>query len=338
MAVSDTSEVNLGERYSFFPIKDEEMYKQYKIQEACIWSSSEMDFSRDKEDYEKLPDGLRKIIDYVNAFFSSADGIIIDNICLRFLREAKSLEEQAFFITQMFVELVHSETYSLIINTTITDTDRRNDLFMAANNLECVKNKNLWLHKHINSNLSKAERLMIFAAGEGIFFTSSFLFIFYFRSKGLLPTIVFANEQISKDEGIHRDTGVLLYNREQKLEDFVAHDLIRTAVELECKFVDELLPEIIDDLDPHDVKNYVKFLGDRLLQSCKHKTLYDIKISDFPTWIRDISLEQKSNFHELKVGNYSRFNLSEALDWKQRIIGRQKQLETACTDPSQINF
>nr|QBK90142.1 MAG: ribonucleoside diphosphate reductase, beta subunit [Pithovirus LCPAC102] len=325
-------------RYSFFPIQDEEMYKFYKKQEAAIWSSNEMDFSRDKKDYDELNPKLKRIIDYVNAFFSSTDGLIVDNILLRFLLESKSTEEQAYYITQTFIELVHSETYSLIINTLISDIDERNKLFESANTLDCVKNKINWLDDNMQSNKSLSHRLLVFACGEGIFFTSSFLFIFYFRSKGKFENIIFANEQISKDEGLHRDVGIFKHRREGKINTELAFDIVRKAVDLECLFVDELLPEPIDDLYPTDVKNYVKFLGDHLLVAADYPKLYNIKLDQLPAWMNDIAMDQKSNFYEIKVGNYKQSDLKSALDWNGRIEGKEHIINTAYADPLSIDF
>lgn len=329
---------NFAERYSFFPIKDEEMYEFYKKQEAAIWSSNEMDFSKDKKDYEALSPDLKRIIDYINAFFSATDGLIIDNIALRFLLEAESTEEQAYYVTQMFIEIVHSETYSLIINSLVTDPEKRKDLFEAANNWPCVRNKAEWLNANMESDKSRAHRLLVFACGEGIFFTSSFLFIFYFRSTGKLENIIFANELISRDEGLHRDVGIVKHRRQGLLKIEEAHEIVKKAVELECAFVDELLPKVIDDLYPEDVKNYVRFLGDHLLIAAEYPKLYNIQISQLPSWMNDIAMDQKANFYEIRVGNYKQSDLSSALDWKKRIAGKEHLTRAAIRDPLSVKF
>lgn len=329
---------DLARRFSLFPITDSQMYRQMKTQEAVLWTSNELDFSADKHHYDKLSPELKRVIDYVNCFFSATDGLIVNNIAHRFLVEAKTLEEQAFFITQMYIELVHSETYSLIINTLVTDTTKRNSLFEAANNLRCVRNKNLWLENHMNSQNSKAVRLLAFCCAEGIFFVASFLFIFYFRSKGVLPNIIFANEIISRDESIHRDTGILLYLRENGLSTEDATNTVKEAVELECQFVEEVLVNDIEDLTKNDVKKYVKFLGDHLLSACGHSKVWNIDSSELPTWIRDISLKQKGNFYEVRTGNYIKGNLEQAIDWRGRIRGKSEEINLACSDPSEVDF
>jgi ribonucleotide reductase beta subunit family protein with ferritin-like domain len=333
------SEIDLANKYTLFPIKDHEMYKRFKTQEVVLWTSNELDFSADKADYENLSPELRNIIDRVNAFFSATDGLIIDNLAHRFLLEAKTLEEKMYFITQLYIESVHAETYSLIINTIVTDPAKRTELFEAANNMKCVRNKNLWMHDYMTSSVSKSERLLAFCCGEGIFFISSFVFIFYFRSKGIFPNIIFANEIISRDETIHRDTGVLLYLREGKLSEEVAHAVVRKAVELECNFVKEVLPTSVEDLNQNDIMDYVKFLGDLLLVACGHKKIWGILYERLPTWIRDIQLNQKGNFYEVKIGNYVKSNLNEALDIEARISGKKTELiAKACDDPSSVDF
>lgn len=331
-------EISFGERYSLFPIKDKEMYQQQKKQEANLWTANRMDFSSDKKDYDRLTPEYKRIIDYVIAFFSATDGLIIDNIVLRFLLEARTLEEQAYFLEQAKIELVHAETYSLIINTLIVDTKTRNELFMAANNLECVKAKNNWLQKHMYSDTSSVKRRLVFACGEGIFFMSSFLFIFYFRTKGKLPNIIFANELIARDETLHRDTGVILYIKEGRLSDEEAQQVIQEAVKLELNFVDQVLPNKLNTLDPEQVKLFVKYIADHLLESCGHPKIWNISYEDIPTWINDLSLEQKSNFYEIFVGSYALSNLQESLDWEQRIKGKSDIINRAFSNPLSIDF
>ena len=329
---------NKSKRYGLFPIKDEEMYSFYKKQEAAIWSSNEMEFSRDLKDYESLSKPLKRVIDYVNCFFAGTDGLIIDNIALRFLMECNTVEEQAFYVAQVFIEMVHAETYSLIINSLVINPDERNKLFNAVENLQCVKDKTSWLEENMESDKSKSHRLLVFACGEGIFFTSSFLFIFYFRSLGILQNITFANEQISKDEAMHRDAGIVRHIREGLLDVEEAHKIIKEAVDLEFAFVDEVLPEPIDDLNTEDIRNYVMVLGDHLLLTAGYPKLYNASVSDLPSWINDIAMEQKSNFYEVRVGNYKQSNLTKALDWKGRIEGNEEVKLAAISDPRSVKL
>lgn len=329
---------SLGERYSFFPIKDEEMYRMYKQQEVSFWSSNEMDFSEDKKDYDMLPYDEKRLMDYVNAFFSATDGLILDNIVFRFLIQNDTLESKAFYIMQAAIELIHSETYSLIINTLIRDDDERSNLFNAANNLDCVKKKAEWIQDMLKKELSPSERFLVFACCEGIFFTSSFLFIFYWRHKGKFQNIIFANEQISKDEALHRDVGIMQYIRHGKLNDNDAYNIVKHAVELECNFVKEVLPDGVSGLSQENAIQYVQFLGDHLLLSCGHNKLWNINIESLPKWLNDIAMEQKSNFYEVKVGNYKMSNFSDSIDWRTRIKGKSQTIKNAIDNPSLIDF
>jgi ribonucleotide reductase beta subunit family protein with ferritin-like domain len=328
----------MSERYTLFPISDDESYKFWKTHEAAIWTCVEMDFSRDKQDYDSLDEKRKRIVDYINAFFSATDGQIVDNILLRFLLEAETLEEQAFYIQQAQMELVHSETYSLILNTLVRDPEERNKLLKASDSLECVLKKNLWIEEGMNSNSSISKRRLLFACAEGIFFTSSFLFIFWFRSSGKFQNMIFANEQISKDENLHRDFGIYRYLRDGKLSDEEASSIVSEAVDLECAFIDELLPEAIDDLTPEDAKNYVKVLADLLLLACEHPPIYQIDKSTLPSWMNDIAMSQKGNFYEVRIGSYKSASLKKAIDWKGRIEGTTKEKEEAYSCPSCVDF
>lgn len=303
--------MSTSKRYALYPIEDAEMFELYHVQSAAVWSPSEMDFSEDTHHYNGLSDDLKRVVDLVNAFFSSTDGIIVDNITTNLIRSARTIEERMFYHAQAFIESVHMETYSLITQSLVTDEGRRREIFSSADTVASVKAKDDWLISHMNESKDRATLLLVFACSEGIFFTAAFIFIFYFRTKSLFPTMVFANEQISKDEMLHRDAGVTLYKREKMLYDADAHAIVRRAVELELDFVDEVIPRPLDGglLDPADIKNYVRHLADHLLISAGHPPLYDIDIESIPTWMNDISMDQKSNIYELRVGNYKQFSL-----------------------------
>jgi ribonucleotide reductase beta subunit family protein with ferritin-like domain len=320
-------------RYTFFPIEDETAYYYYKLQEAALWSSNELDFSRDADQYNGFNDQLKRIVDYVYAFFASADGIIAENIVLRFLQECDSFEQKAFYLAQLFIESVHSETYSLTTNTLIKDPNKRLELFQAMERIPVVKAKTEWMERWMNSELPRPYRLLAFVCAEGLFFQSSFFYIFWFRSKGLLPNIVFSNEQISKDENLHCCFAIELYNRLPKLTDKEAHDIFREAVEVESLFIDEVTPQQVEDLRPEDGKNYLKTLANYLLGCCGHPPLYEQV--DLPNWTLEIATQQKSNFYEVRVGSYKQFSLSSALDWRGRI---EKRDSDPYTDPDKISF
>lgn len=304
-------------RYTLFPICDEESYRYFKMQQAALWDSNEMDFTRDVEQYEQLPSELKRIIDYVYAFFSSADGAINENIMLRFFNECDTFEQKCFYISQMYIEAVHAETYSLTINTLIKDPVKREQLFAAIQFVPVVDMKMKWIEKWLDSDLSRAHRLLAFACVEGILFQSSFFYIFWFRSKGILNNIVFSNEQVSKDENLHCSFAISLLNRLEKLPDKEAHDIVSQAVEIEDKFIETVTPEKIEDLDPQHAKNYVRTLANIILERCGYPKLYEVV--KLPNWAYEIASQQKNNFYEVRVGSYKQFSLQKALNWKERI-------------------
>lgn len=305
-------------RYTLFPVFDEEAYRFFKVQEAALWNSNEMDFSRDVEQYESFKPELKRIIDYVYAFFSSADGAINENVMLRFYRECDTFEQKCFYLTQMYIECVHAETYSLTINTLIKDPVKREQLFKAIETIPIVDMKMKWIEKWLESDLPRQHRLLAFICVEGLLFQSSFFYIFWFRSKGLLNNIVFSNEQISKDENIHCSFAITLFNRLPKIEQCIAHSIVDEAVKIEFAFIDEVTPNKVDDLDPNDAKNYVKTLANIILNRCGYEILYK-DTTRLPNWTYEITSQQKNNFYEVRVGSYKQFSLNSVLDWRNRI-------------------
>jgi ribonucleoside-diphosphate reductase subunit M2 len=181
-------------------------------------------------------------------------------------------------------------------------------------------------------------RRLALACAEGIFFSSAFLGVFYFRQKGKLKNIIFANELISSDEGLHKVVGETLYGRDGKLSDDEAHDIVGTFVEVECEFVDYAIPEDFEDFTAADAKNYVRYLADHLLVSTGHPSLYGIRRKSLPSWMNDIAMQQKGNFYEVRIGNYKTSSLSAALDWRKRISGTSSDVDAAIDDPSAVKF
>jgi hypothetical protein len=191
-------------RYSFFPIKDEEAFAFYKRQEAAVWSANEMNFTKDIKDYSRLDPKLKRLVDMILGFFAPGDGLISQNIVFRFLLECETFEEQAMFITQLFIELVHAETYGMTIISFHPREEDQKRIFDMCESLPCVKAKADWMNKYMYADIPKSMRYLAFSACEGIFFSVLFSIIFWFRSKGVLQNFIFSNEQISKDEGLHR--------------------------------------------------------------------------------------------------------------------------------------
>jgi ribonucleotide reductase beta subunit family protein with ferritin-like domain len=327
-------------RYSFFPIKDEDSFSFYKRQEAAVWSANEMDFIRDKKDYQRLDPKLKRLVDMILGFFAPGDGLIVQNIVFRFLLECETFEEQAMFITQLFIELVHAETYGMTIMAFHPNEEDQKKIFSLCEELPCVKAKADWMNKYMYADIPKSMRYLAFAACEGIFFSVLFSIIFWFRSKGILQNFIFSNEQISKDEGLHRDFGSYLFRKEIKNHPYdgwekQAEQILEEALEIELQFLKELVPEPIDDLTFESLSDYAKVVSDNLRAQCDLPPKY--KIKNTLTWMNDISLTQKSNFYENRVGSYKSFSVSEALNWKARVGLGEKKVDVF-DNPDQLDF
>jgi ribonucleotide reductase beta subunit family protein with ferritin-like domain len=327
-------------RYSFFPIKDEKAFEFYKRQEAAVWSANEMDFIRDKKDYERLEPRLKHLVDLILGFFAPGDGLISQNIVFRFLLECETFEEQAMFITQLFIELVHAETYGMTIMVFHPREEDQKRIFSMCEDLPCVKAKAEWMKKYMYADIPKSMRYLAFAACEGIFFSVLFSIIFWFRSKGILQNFIFSNEQISKDEGLHRDFGAYLFRKTIEKHPFdgwekQAESILDEALEIEIQFIKELIPEPVDELNFEGLSEYAKLVSDNLRVQLglpmKHK------VKNTLTWMHDISLTQKTNFYEGRVGAYKSFSVSEALNWKARAGVEQKKVDVF-DNPDQLDF
>lgn len=311
-------------RYSLFPIKDERAFEFYKMQEAAVWSANELEFTRDKQDYDNLDPKRKRLFNMISGFFASADGLVSQNLAFRFLLECETYEETAAFVTQLFIELVHSECYGMSIMTNISDETERQAVFEMCENLECVKKKLDWANKYLFSDEPKHIRLAAFAATEGIFFSVLFAIIFWFRSQGILQNFTFMNEQISKDEGMHRDYGCYLFKKElAKLSEVEKTGweekisvLLDKALEVELAFLRELVTEPIDELTFDGLSDYAKVVTDNLRYTLGLPTKYNV--NNTLTWTQDISLSQKGNFYEVRIGSYKSTALKDALDWKKR--------------------
>jgi ribonucleotide reductase beta subunit family protein with ferritin-like domain len=327
-------------RYSFFPIKDEESFSFYKRQEAAVWSANEMDFIRDKKDYDHLEPRLKHLVDMILGFFAPGDGLIAQNIVFRFLLECETFEEQAMFITQLFIELVHAETYGMTIMVFHPREEDQNRIFSMCEELPCVKAKADWMNKYMYADVPKSMRYLAFSACEGIFFSVLFSIIFWFRSKGILQNFIFSNEQISKDEGLHRDFGAFLFKREIQNNPFdgwqtKAEQILDEALEIELEFLKVLVPEPIDDLSFESLADYAKMVTDNLRGQLGLSAKY--KIKNALTWMNDITLTQKTNFYEGRVGQYKSFSVSEALNWKSRAGLTDKKVDVF-DNPDQMDF
>jgi ribonucleotide reductase beta subunit family protein with ferritin-like domain len=303
------SEILLNEeekRYVIFPIKYDDIWKEYKKAVSNIWTVEEIDLAKDIDDYSKLNSNEKHFIDTVLAFFAASDGIVNENLVERFCKDVKILEAKYFYGFQIAIENIHSETYSLLIDTFIKDSEYKNKILNGVDNFPSIKKKADWALKWINDDESKfANRLIAFAAVEGIFFSGSFCSIFWLKKRGLMPGLCFSNELISRDEGLHTEFAVLLYNNyiKNKPEDEVVYSIIKEAVVIEKEFITESLSCELIGMNALLMKQYIEFIADRLLKSLKLKPLYN-KTNPFD-WMEMISIQGKTNFFEKRVGEYS---------------------------------
>lgn len=293
-------------RFVIFPIKHHDLWDWYKRSQACFWTAEEIDLSADLKDWEdKLNDDERHFIKHVLAFFAASDGIVNENLAENFVNEVQYPEAKFFYGFQIMMENIHSETYSLLIDTYIKDTKEKDFLFHAIDNLEPVKKKAEWALRWIK-NATFPERLIAFAAVEGIFFSGSFCSIFWLKKRGLMPGLSFSNELISRDEGMHCDFACLLYTQHvvNKLDPSVLKAIITDAVEIEKEFVSDAIPVDLIGMNSRLMCQYIEFVADRLLGSLGHPKVYNVE-NPFP-WMDMISIQGKTNFFEKRVGDYQK--------------------------------
>jgi len=292
------------ERFVLFPIKYDEIWKMYKKAEASFWTAEEIDLSADFKDWEKLNNGEKHFIKHVLAFFAASDGIVNENLAVNFMREVQIPEARSFYGFQIMMENIHSETYSLLIDTYIKDLNEKQKLFNAIETVPCVKEKAEWALKWINSP-DFVERLVAFAAVEGIFFSGSFCSIFWLKKRGLMPGLSFSNELISRDEGLHCDFACLLYKMiKNKLPAERLYEIINDAVKIEKEFVSEALPVDLIGMNSKLMCQYIEFVADRLMVALGYPKLYH-KTNPFD-FMELISLQGKTNFFEKRVGEYQK--------------------------------
>ena len=294
------------QRFVLFPIEYHDLWELYCQAKASYWVPQEVDLSKDIQDFEKLNDGERHFICHVLAFFASADGIVNENLAERFMREVQIPEARCFYGFQICIENIHSEMYSLLIDTYIRDSAEKQHLFNAIETIPSVKKKADWALRRIeDKNLSYAERLIAFACVEGIFFSGSFAAIFWFKSKNKLPGLAFSNELISKDEALHTNFACLMYKHLQnKLDNNDIIKIIDEAVKLEIEFLTEALPVRLIGINQESMSEYIMFVADRLLIDLDVAKHYGVE-NPF-TFMENISLEGKSNFFERRVSEYQK--------------------------------
>jgi ribonucleoside-diphosphate reductase beta chain len=300
-------------RFVLFPIQHGDIWQMYKQAEASFWTAEEIDLAQDATDWAGLNDGERHFISHVLAFFAASDGIVNENLGANFFNEVQFPEAKCFYGFQIMMENIHAETYSLLIDTYIKDPKEKQRLFQAIETVPCVKKKADWALKWIMSE-NFAERLVAFAAVEGIFFSGSFCSIFWLKKRGLMPGLTFSNELISRDEGLHCDFACLLYTQHLngKISKERVYEIIRDAVVIEQEFVSEALPVNLIGMNAKLMTEYIEFVADRLVATLGYPKIYNATNPfDF---MEMISLQGKTNFFEKRVAEYQKAGVMSEKD------------------------
>lgn len=305
--MNEENEVLLREnkdRFVILPINYPAIWEMYKKHEASFWTAEEIDLSGDLKDWASLNDGERHFISHVLAFFAASDGIVNENLAINFMSEVQLPEARSFYGFQIAMENIHSETYALLIDTYVKDPVEKDRLFHAIETVPCVKKKAEWALRWIE-NGSFAERLVAFAAVEGIFFSGSFCSIFWLKKRGLMPGLTFSNELISRDEGLHCEFACLLYSMlDSKLSKERVQEIIIDAVEIEKEFITDALPVKLIGMNADLMKQYIEFVADRWLVELGNDKYY--KATNPFDFMELISLQGKTNFFEKRVGDYQK--------------------------------
>lgn len=301
-------------RFVMFPIKYDDIWQMYKKQVDCFWRAEEIDLTKDINDWNSLNADEKTFISMILAFFAASDGIVLENLAERFMSEVQVAEARAFYGFQIAMENIHSETYSLLIETYIKDSDEKSRLFNAINVFPCIKKKSDWAQKWIHDNRSSfATRLVAFACVEGIFFSGAFCSIYWMKKRGLMPGLTFSNELISRDEALHCEFAILMYSKlVKKMSKTKFNELIKEAVEIETEFICEALPCRLIGMNSVLMTQYIQFVADRLcLQMGYDKIFNSANPFDF---MELISLESKTNFFEKRNDSYALANKTTSSD------------------------
>ena len=295
-------------RFVMFPIKYEDIWQMYKKQVDCFWRAEEIDLTKDLINWQSLNNDEQFFISMILAFFAGSDGIVLENLATRFMNDVQVSEARAFYGFQIAMENIHSQTYSLLIETYIKDKDEKHKLFNAIEHFPCIKKKSDWAQKWIRDNRSSfATRLVAFACVEGIFFSGAFCSIYWLKKRGLMPGLTFSNELISRDEALHCEFAVLLYNKLlKKVDKNRIYEIIKEAVEIETEFICDALPCRLIGMNSDLMTQYIKFVADRLSVQLGYKKIYNVT-NPFE-FMELISLESKTNFFEKRNDSYALAN------------------------------
>jgi ribonucleotide reductase beta subunit family protein with ferritin-like domain len=293
------------QRFVLFPIQYHSVFEMYKKHLASFWTADEIDLYQDHKDWQRLNEQEKHFIKNVLAFFAASDGIVLENLAQQFFSEVQIPEARCFYGFQIAMENVHSETYSLLIDTYIKDLNEKAYLFSAISNIDVIKEKAQWAMNWMNRDRTFHERLVAFAAVEGIFFSGSFCAIFWLKKRSLMPGLTFSNELISRDEGLHTDFACHLYSiMKNRLRPEIIQTIIKEAVEIEKKFISESLPSDLIGINSKLMTQYIECVADRLLVALGAPKVWNSK-NPFD-WMEMISLQGKTNFFERRVGEYQK--------------------------------
>ena len=306
-------------RFVLFPIKYDKLWEAYKKAESSFWTAEEIDFSKDTNDWDKLTDNEQYFIKNIIAFFAGSDGIVLENLVGNFCNEIQIPEARCFYGFQIAIENIHSEVYSLLIDKYVKDVKEKDTLFNAIEEIPCVKRKAEWAIKWMSKDrASFAKRVVAFAVVEGIFFSGSFCAIFWLKKRGLMPGLTFSNELISRDEGMHTDFAVLIYSMlVNKLDSEEIYKIVTEAVEIEKNFINDSIPCAMIGMNSDLMSQYIEYVADRLIVQLGYAKYYN---SENPfDFMQLISMENKTNFFEKRVSEYSLANVKVDKDVNDEI-------------------
>jgi ribonucleoside-diphosphate reductase beta chain len=298
-------------RFVLFPIQYHNIYELYKKAESTFWTANEIDLSKDSAQWDSLNENEKYFIKNIIGFFAGSDGIIMENLAVRFLNEIQIPEARAFYSYQIFNESIHSETYSLLIDTYIKDKEEKLKIFNSIENIPCVAKKAAWAYKWIeNKEVNFATRLLSFAIVEGVFFSGSFCAIYWIKKRGLMPGLTFSNELISRDEGLHCEFACLLYSMiKNRVPVQIVNKIFEEAVAIEKEFITDSIPCAMIGMNAAMMQQYIEFVADRLLLQLGYDKIW--KTENPFEFMELISLRPKSNFFEVRVGEYKKSTISE---------------------------
>jgi len=309
-------------KYTILPITHSDIYEMYKKAVSSFWVEEEVDLGKDLRDWARMTSEERYFISMILAFFAGSDGLVNENLGQRFYNEVQNSEARLFYGFQMAMEGIHQEVYSKIIDVYIRDKKDKATLFNAMSLFPCIKKKADWCKKHISSNKPFAERLVAFACVEGIAFSGAFCAIFWCKKRGILPGLTFSNELISRDEALHTEFAVLLYSKlVSKLSESKIREIISEMVEIECEFICEALPCRLIGMNSASMKEYIKFVADRLAVQLGCSKIYGAQ--NPYDWMQLISLQTKTNFFEHKVSEYALATKGTEVDFDVFIQGME---------------